>query len=40
MGYFIGGQSISVDSLVVKKDLVVDIVRECKPGWERQRDLE
>ena len=32
-----GGQSISVDSLVAKKDLTADIVRECEVGWERQR---
>ena len=32
-----GGQSISVDSLVAKKDLIADIVRECEVGWERQR---
>ena len=25
-----GGQSISVDSLVTKKDLVTEIVRECE----------
>ena len=35
-----GGQSISVDSLVAKKDLKADIVRECEVGQERQRDLE
>ena len=35
-----GGQSISVDSLVAKGDLMADIVREYKVGWERQRDLE
>ena len=35
-----GGQSISVDSLVAKKDLIAEIVRECEVGWERQRELE
>ena len=35
-----GRQSISEDSLVAKKDLIVDIVRQCKVGWERRRDLE
>ena len=34
------GQSISVDSILAKKNLIVDIVRECEIGWERQRDLE
>ena len=34
-----GGQSTSVDSLVAKKDLIVDIVREHEVGWDRQRDL-
>ena len=32
-----GGQSISVDSLVAKKDLIADIVREHDVGWVRQR---
>ena len=32
------GPSISVDSLVAKRDLMVDIVRECEVGQERQRD--
>ena len=32
-----GGQSISVDSLVAKKDLIAYIVRECEVGLERQR---
>ena len=32
-----GGHYISVDSLVAKKDLITDIVRECEVGWERQR---
>ena len=27
-----GGQSISVDSLVAKKDLVTEIVRKCEVG--------
>ena len=27
-----GGQSISVDSLVAKKDLVTEIVKECEVG--------
>ena len=31
-----GGQSISVDSLVAKKDLIAEIVREREVGWERQ----
>ena len=40
MGYFIGGQSISVNSLVAKGDLMADIVRECEVGQERQSNLE
>ena len=35
-----GGQSISVDSLVAKKDLIAEIVRECEVGQERQRELD
>ena len=35
-----GGQSITVDSLLAKKDLITDIVRECEVGQERQGDLE
>ena len=35
-----GGQSISVDSLVAKKDLIAEIVRECEVGQERKRELE
>ena len=35
-----GGQSISVDSLVAKKDLIADIVRQREVGWERQKELE
>ena len=35
-----GGQSISVDSLVTKKDLIANIVRECEVGQERHRKLE
>ena len=31
-----GGQFISVDSLVAKKDLIAEIVRECEVGWGRQ----
>ena len=38
--FYWGGQSISIDSLVAKKDLLADIVRECKVDQERQRDLE
>ena len=38
--FHLGVPSISVDSLVTKKDLIADIVRECKVGWERQRGLE
>ena len=34
------GQSISVDSLVAKKDLIADIIREHEVGQERQRELE
>ena len=34
-----GGQSISIDSLVAKKDLIAEIVREHEVGWERQRDV-
>ena len=35
-----GGQSISVDSLVAKKDLIAYIVRVHEVSWERQRELE
>ena len=35
-----GGQSISVDSLVAKWDLVADIVRKCEVSWDRQRNSE
>ena len=35
-----GGQSLSVNSLVAKKDLIADIVRECEVDRERQRDLD
>ena len=31
-----GGQSISVDSLVAKKDLIANIIREQEVGWKRQ----
>ena len=33
-------QSISVDSLVAKKDLIAAIVTECEFGWVKQRELE
>ena len=35
-----GGQSVSVDSLMAKKDLVTEIVRECEVSQEQQRELE
>ena len=35
-----GGQSISVDSLVAKKDMIAEIVREHEVGQEKQRVLE
>ena len=35
-----GGQSISVNSLVAKNDLIAEIVREHEVGQERQRELE
>ena len=35
-----GRQCISVDSLVAKRDLIADTVRECEVGWERQCDIE
>ena len=35
-----GGQSINVDSLVAKKDLVTEIVREHEVSQEKQRELE
>ena len=35
-----GGQSISVDTLVAKKGLIAEVVRECEIGWEKQRELE
>ena len=31
------GQSISVDSVVAKKDLVTEIVTECEVSQEKQR---
>ena len=34
------GQSISIDSLVAKKNLIAEIVRECEVGWEKERELE
>ena len=37
--FYWGGQSISVDSLVAKKDLIAEIVREHEVGWEKQREL-
>ena len=40
MGYFIGGQSLSVNSLLARHDLMKDIVRQHEVGQERQRDLE
>ena len=30
-----GGQTISVDSIVAKKDLMAETVRECEVGQER-----
>ena len=35
-----GGQSISVECLVAKKDLIAEIVRECEVGKKKQRELE
>ena len=35
-----GGQSISVDSLVAKEDLVIEIVRQCEVSQEKQRESE
>ena len=35
-----GGQSVSVDSLVAKRDLVTEIVREQEIGREKQKELE
>ena len=35
-----GGQSISVDSLVAKRDLVTEIVRDWEIGREKQKELE
>ena len=35
-----GGQSISVDSLVAKKDLVTEIVKERETSQEKQRELQ
>ena len=40
MGYFIGEQSLSVNSLLARHDLMTDIIRQHDVGWERQRDLE
>ena len=38
--FHLGGQSISVDSLVAKTELIIDIVREHEVVQERQRELE
>ena len=35
-----GGQSISVDSMVGKEDLIADIVTECEVSQEIKRELE
>ena len=34
------GQSISVSSLLARRNLITDIVKQCQVGQERQRDLE
>ena len=34
------GQSVSVDSLVAKRDLVTEIVKEQEIGREKQKELE
>ena len=39
MGCFIGVDNPLAYSLVAKKDLKAEIVRECEVGWERQRAL-
>ena len=33
------GKSLSVNSLLARRDTMTDIVRQCEVGWERQRDL-
>ena len=41
MGYCIGVDStLSVNSLLARRDLITDIVKHCRVGQERQRDLE
>ena len=35
-----GEQSISLDSLVAKKDLIDETVKECEVGQEKQREFE
>ena len=35
-----GGQSVSVDSLVAKRDLITELVKEREIGREKQRELE
>ena len=35
-----GGQSISVDTMMAKKDLIADIVTECEVSHEIKRELE
>ena len=35
-----GGQSIMVDSVVVKKDSIAEIIREREIGHEKQKELE
>ena len=35
-----GGQSLSINSLLARQDLMTDIVKQCKVCQERQRDLE
>ena len=34
------GQSVNVDSLVTKKDLIIEIVKEPEVGREKQKELE
>ena len=38
--FHLGGQSIVVDSVVVKKDSIAEIVREREIGHEKQKELE
>ena len=35
-----GGQPLNINSLLARRDLMRDIVKQCKVGWKRQGDSE